>query len=124
LIVGVLDCVCACAVQAAMGISGGKRQLLWTSESGAMEQCEHFLLYLHRETWTRGPSSRALAGQLGRAMRTGIHILLAHERPDVNGDDDGRRGVKFDSFFMNADGTTPKCKSHAHHLRVVARFAC
>jgi hypothetical protein len=56
-----------------------------------------------------GDASDAFAQELQTAMQMGVHVLLAHEMPNVA--EDGKRGgVVFDAFFDNVLGTTP------HHL--------
>ena len=74
--------------------------ILVTQDMEQLSQCEHFLLYLHGRTWTRGEESEALGAEVLRAMDLGVHILLAHEC-----DDSGRKAahcVPFGAFF----GTT------------------
>ena len=72
------------------------------------------LLVLNSATWTRGPEESAkLASDVKLAHKFGVHVLLAHEQPNVA---DGlllwqttaALGVPFDAFFNNPEGTTPR----------------
>jgi hypothetical protein len=64
---------------------GGKRDgepLLQTTTSlDNLDRCEHMLLYLTARTWTNGDDSIALAREVAKAHRKGVHLLLAHEFP-------------------------------------------
>ena len=42
-------------------------------------ECDHLLLYLTSQTWTRGDASNVLADEVRQAMDLGVHVLLAHE---------------------------------------------
>ena len=53
--------------------------LVVTNDVQHLEECEHMLLYLTSQTWTRCGASDALAEEARRAMDAGIHLLLAHE---------------------------------------------
>ena len=71
------------------------------------------LLYLNAATWTRGPDESAkLANDIKLARKFGVHVLLAHEQPNVADGLDGHTtsalGVPFDAFFNNPEGTTPR----------------
>lgn len=52
-----------------------------TTDTDRLAQCEHLLLYLNSQTWTRGDRSEAFAEIVRRAMDLGVHLLLAHEMP-------------------------------------------
>eukprot|EP00966_Prymnesium_polylepis_P051610 1194519-Prymnesium_polylepis.1 len=57
------------------------QHLLWTEDAGvrrAGRMCEHMLIHLDGETWTRGPDSESLAHEVCEAMRAGVHRLLMH----------------------------------------------
>ena len=51
-----------------------------TTHVERLAECDHLLLYLTSQTWTRGEeASGALATVILRAMDLGVHVLLAHE---------------------------------------------
>ena len=79
--------------------------LFVTENIQQLVECDHMLLYLTRETWTRGGATDALAAHVRHAMDLGVHILLAHEMPGVG--QEARRPCEFGSFFSCADGATP-----------------
>ena len=83
-----------------------------TSDKAVLPQCEHFLLYLNASTWTRGANESAkLARDVMLARKLGVHVLLAHEQPNVADGLDAHSvtlGVPFDAFFNNHEGTTPR----------------
>ena len=57
-----------------------KKQVLYaTSDTNRLTECDHLLLYLTSQTWTRGEASVALAAEVHRAMDLKVHVLLAHE---------------------------------------------
>ena len=76
-------------------------ELQWTDDPEQLEECEHMLVHLDGETWSRGPESNALAHEVCKAMRAGVHRLLVHEVPGARLDDEWRRGCSFD-HLMNA----------------------
>ena len=78
-----------------------------TDDFECVDKCEHMLLYLNGQTWTRGEDSTALADEVIKAMDKGVHILLTHEMPGVGGQET-RFGCEFGNFFVCADGTTPQ----------------
>jgi hypothetical protein len=53
--------------------------LLVTTDFSRIAECDHMLLYLTSQTWTRGASSEALAEEVRQAMDLGVHVLLVHE---------------------------------------------
>ena len=61
--------------------SDGKAKdvLHFTADKALMRSCNHMLLYLTSQTWTRGEASEALAKEVLQAMDLGVHVLLAHE---------------------------------------------
>ena len=69
--------------------------------------CEHMLIYLNSQTWTRGEASAAFADEVRAAMEGQVHLLLAHEMPGVGGQL-VRHGVDFGTFFASTEGATPK----------------
>ena len=83
-----------------------------TRQYGRLEHSEHMVLYLNRETWTRGLSSTALAHEVKYALARNVHVILVHEMPGIDevgrDDSEARRGVEFDAFFQCADGATPE----------------
>jgi hypothetical protein len=61
---------------------GGQPQeevLFVTTDIDCLIKCDHLLLYLTSQTWTRGDASKALAEEVQQAMDLGVHVLLAHE---------------------------------------------
>lgn len=76
-----------------------------TREPSELAACDHMLLCLNGLTWTSGAASEALAGEVARAMRCGVNVLLVHEMPGVG--QEGRHAVEFASFFSCDDGATP-----------------
>ena len=71
----------------------------WTDDLKKLEECEHMLVHLDGETWTRGSESDAFAHEVREAMRKGVHRLLAHEVPGARLDDEWRRGCSFDDLI-------------------------
>ena len=57
--------------------------LAFTSDISRVADCDRFLVYLTSRTWTSGGPSCELARELARAMRQGVHVLLAHEFPSA-----------------------------------------
>ena len=80
--------------------------LIVTDEFGMLSECEHMLLYLNAQTWTRGEASNALGAELSAAMDRGVNIVLAHEMVGIGGQE-ARHGCEFSAFFACADGATP-----------------
>ena len=78
-----------------------------TSDPTQLSTCDHALLYLTSQTWTRGEASAALAAELSQAMECGVHVMLAHEMPGVGGQE-ARHGCEFGSFFACDEGATPQ----------------
>jgi hypothetical protein len=76
-----------------------------SEEPDMMNQCDHFLLYLHGETWRCGPGRDTLVNEVEYAIRNGIHLLLAHEMPGLG--QETRQPVEFASFFEYDHDTTP-----------------
>lgn len=83
-----------------------KSRLHVTRNARELAACEHMLLYLHRDTWTSGLTSAALAQEVKQAMDLGVHILLVHEMPGV--ESERRHGVEFSAFFECEHGSTPE----------------
>lgn len=76
--------------------------LFVTTNVNHLEECDHLLLFLTSQTWTRGDASEALADEIRRAMDLNVHVLLTHEMPGTGGQE-ARFGCEFGSFF----GATP-----------------
>ena len=53
--------------------------LLWTEDFCELEACQHILVHLNHETWTRGSDSDAFAHEVCDAMRAGVHRLARHQ---------------------------------------------
>jgi len=77
-----------------------------TTEAAKLSECDHMLLYLTSQTWTRPVESAQLCAELMEAMDCGVHVLLAHEMPGEGGQA-ARDGCEFGSFFACPDGATP-----------------
>jgi hypothetical protein len=73
-------------------LTGGSRHWLRAKATPAMDsmltatgqltelsECDHMLLYLNAQTWTRGAESDTLANEVREAMDLGVYLLLAHE---------------------------------------------
>ena len=81
--------------------------LVLTESIDELDQCEHMLLYLTSETWTRGEASARFAHEVCEAQRKGVHLLLAHEFPSVLEDErTARHACNFNDFW--SDGWTPR----------------
>ena len=59
--------------------SQAKEVLFVTTNVDRLAECDHLLLYLTLQTWTRGEESEALGKEVERAMDLGVHVLLTHE---------------------------------------------
>jgi len=79
--------------------------LRWTDEPAEAWGCEHMLVMLTEETWTRGETSDTLAHEVCEAMRDGIHRLLVHEVMGARVDDNEARHA---CSFEQVIGTTPR----------------
>jgi len=89
------------------GVTAPKGTLHIATDKASLALCDHMLLYLTAQTWTRGANSDALAGEIEEALGLGIHILLAHEMPGIGGQEH-RHGCEFGAFFACPDGATPR----------------
>jgi hypothetical protein len=67
-----------------------KEVLHATKSVDRLSKCDHMLLYLTSQTWTRGEASEELAQEVGRAMDLGVHMLLAHESAHIRDSHDTR----------------------------------
>jgi len=77
-----------------------------TTNTEHLGECDHVLLYLNGQTWTRGEASTSFCDELMRAMDLNVHVLLAHEMPGRGGQTQ-RFAVEFAAFFGHPDGATP-----------------
>ena len=77
-----------------------------TSSLAHLSECDHMLLYLTTQTWTRGEASEAFAAEVAQAMDLGVHVLLAHEMPGTD-PLEARNACEFDTFFSCPEGATP-----------------
>ena len=77
-----------------------------TRDAANLPKCNHMLLYLTRQTWTRGEASVKLGDEVMRAMDLEVSILLVHEMPGSGGQD-ARFSCEFGAFFSCPDGATP-----------------
>ena len=87
--------------------SHGGDTLTITEDANAMEDAQAFLLLLDSNTWSEDDDSAlarkaALAGQVTKAMRKGMKILMAHE---CDRHERPQSCVPFDTFFQA--GQTP-----------------
>ena len=73
--------------------------LLWTEDFRELEACQHILIHLNQETWTRGSDSDAFAHEVCDAMRAGVHRLLVHEVRGARLDDEARMGCSFEHLI-------------------------
>jgi hypothetical protein len=53
--------------------------LIATAQLTNLSACDHMLLYLTAQTWTRGAESDTLANEVRETINLGVHLLLAHE---------------------------------------------
>ena len=76
---------------------------------GKQSACQHMLVYLNGVTWTRGEETDQFAMELVLALRTGVHLLLAHEMPVAAAlpEDSERHGIEFGELFADPRGCTP-----------------
>jgi len=82
------------------------KMLFATTNLDQVAQCDHMLLYLNAETWTRGEVSSGLADEVRIALDKEVHLLLAHEMPGLGGQEE-RLCCEFGQFFANPSGSTP-----------------
>ena len=92
--------------------------LSWTEKEHELEACEHMIIHLTDQTWTRGEASAALAHEVCEAMRHGVHRLLVHEVPGVRCDDE-RHACSFAALI----GETPAHLSAAGPARIYNEIA-
>ena len=71
-----------------------------------ISNCDHMLLYLTGQTWTRGKASSDLAVECMQALDHQVHVLLVHEMVGC-GRQAERHGCEFGIFFAHPDGATP-----------------
>ena len=76
-----------------------------TTNTEHLGECDHVLLYLNGQTWTRGEASTSFCDELMRAMDLNVHVLLVHEMPGIGGQTQ-RFAVEFAAFFGHPDGAT------------------
>ena len=77
-----------------------------TQDVALLAECDHFLIYLHGQTWTRGAATEAFAAEVVASMDAGINTLLAHEMIGVGGQE-ARFGCEFGDFFRSPPDGTP-----------------
>jgi len=86
-----------------------------TTSKHDLQDCDHMLVYLTNETWTRGDASNTFADEVRGAMKAKMHLILVHEMPGIGG---ATRGAcEFSTFFSCEHGTTPSdlIKSGIYH---------
>jgi len=82
-------------------------RLYVTTDIANLAECDHMMLYLNGQTWTRGEASAAFGDVLQKAMEMDVHVQLAHEMCGVGGQE-ARFGCDFGTFFGHPDGATPQ----------------
>ena len=88
------------------GLLASRKQggvLYVTSDVAKMQACEHVLIYLTSQTWTRGELSEQLGAEINQAMDLELSIKLAHEMPGLGGQH-SRHGCEFGTFFASPNG--------------------
>ena len=73
-------------------------------EVGDLARCDCCIVYLHARTWDAATRD-ALAAEVSQAIATGTPLLLAHEMPGLD-DDDERHACAFSDLF--AESATPE----------------
>jgi hypothetical protein len=105
----------------------GKRSSLHMTEDPAdLTLCDHMLVYLNGQTWSRGEVSDAFADEVERAMDAGIHLMLAHETPGIGGQR-LRHAVEFGEFFSRTATSTPErllLRGIYNEIAVALKGAC
>ena len=85
--------------------------LEYTTNFSELPGCEHMLIYLNGETWTRGDAaSEDFQREVETALEHGVALLLAHERPGLlphSAESSARHPVPFEALFTCPKGTTP-----------------
>jgi len=87
-------------------VQKAKDELHVATSAAGLSKCDHMVLYLTSQTWTRGEGSGQLGKEVMEAMDKGVHILLAHEMPGLGGQD-ARFACEFETFFSYPEGATP-----------------
>lgn len=81
------------------------QKLTYTEEASQLRYCEHMLVLLTSETWTRGEDSDEFARDSCKAMRAGVHRLLVHEVVGARLEDNAtRHAISFEDII----GATPR----------------
>ena len=81
--------------------------LTFTEEPELLKKCEHIVVLLTSETWTRHEDgvSQSFEQEIEEAMREGVHRLLVHEVVGAREGDNARRHA---DKFSNIIGLTPR----------------
>uniref|UniRef100_A0A7S4JF41 TIR domain-containing protein n=1 Tax=Prymnesium polylepis TaxID=72548 RepID=A0A7S4JF41_9EUKA len=80
-----------------------------TADLEQLPSCDGMLVYLTARTWTSGHHSAEFADHVKLAMKGSVPLLLAHEMPSIDPEDNARRhAVNFPAFFSCVEGTTPR----------------
>ncbi|MDC0525717.1 hypothetical protein OAO87_01865 [bacterium] len=58
----------------ARGLAATKGKLHVATDVGELPQCQHMMLYLTGQTWTRGGASETLTDELTKAMDQNVHV--------------------------------------------------
>ena len=91
----------AVAQEIALMLRGTQTPLRCTDKLEELDACQHMLVHLSSETWTRGEDSDALAKEVHDAKQKGVHWLKAHEVAGVRADDEARHGCPFDEVIQS-----------------------
>ena len=75
--------------------------LSWTEELHELKECQHMLIHLRYDTWSRGEESLAFANEVCEAMRLGVHRQLVHEVAGARLEEEARDGCTFDDLIAS-----------------------
>jgi len=83
-----------------------------------LSACEHMVILLTDDMWTRQGASEAFAHEVCEAMRHGVHRLLVHEVPGARiGDNEDRHACSFEQIIA----TSPKHVCQAQLYNEIAQ---
>jgi hypothetical protein len=92
--------------------------LTWTEDPRQLSTCEHMVILLTDDMWTRQGASEAFAHEVCEAMRQGVHRLLVHEVPGARlKDNEERHACSFEQIIA----TTPKHVCQARLYNEIAQ---
>ena len=73
--------------------------LKFTTDVQELEACEHIMIHLTSDTWTRDRASDEFAHEVCESMRLGVHRWLVHEVPGVRMGD-VRNACRFEELIV------------------------